>query len=277
MKNVHELEKRYHSLKTLSEAVSAMKSLTAHHFRQTRNSLPAARAYEEMIERIVACIDLPRPEREHTSRGVLLIAGDLGLCGGYNTQLLNETIEYFQQNKVARFYCVGQRPVNGLSRAGISVSRQYQTPTSVDGLTEVLLQLVQDVMVDYLDEKFESLDVISAKFEGVGQFQPVTTSVLPVEISTEEKVFDPSPYVDRDHLVAVALREYLFIQLFQSLLDSLASENGARMLATQSAGDWLSNKLGTNHRQLMSMKREAATQEVLEIAASLRGAPSDEL
>jgi F-type H+-transporting ATPase subunit gamma len=232
--------------------------------------LPAARAYREAIERIVASVDLARPEPETSTRGVLLFASDLGLCGGYNAQLTQSAIDYCRRWNVKRLYCVGQRPLNALTRSGLTISRQYGAPTSVAGLTEILLELAQDLLEDYLDETFATLDVISAKFEGVGQFTPVTTTILPVEGSPPQTVFEPSPYVRRGHLVAVALREYLYIRLYQSLLDSLASEHGARMIATQAAGDWLSTKLKSTHRKLNSIRREAATQEVLEIAASVR-------
>lgn len=270
MKHAHDLQRRMHTLGMLSEAVSAMKSLAAHHFRRTRDGLPAARAYRETIEQIVASVDLARPEPESATRGVLLIASDLGLCGGYNAQLTQAAIDYCRQENVKRLYCVGQRPLNGLSRAGVTVYHQYRAPTSVAGLTEILLQLAQDLIEDYLEDTFDTLDVVSAKFEGVGQFTPVTTTILPVEGSLTQAVYEPSPYVRKSHLVAVALREYLYIRLYQSLLDSLASEHGARMIATQAAGDWLSEKLKATHRQLMSVRREAATQEVLEIASSVR-------
>jgi len=272
MKHTADLNRRAHTLETLSEVVSAMKSLAAHHFRKTRDALPAARAYRETMERIIASVDLARPPVENTTRGALLIASDLGLCGGYNAQLTQAAITYCQRSPVARLYCVGQRPVNGITQAGLTISRKYRAPSSVEGLTEVLLELAQDLLEDYLNEEFAALDVISARFEGVGEFSQVTTTILPIEEPQQTTTYSPSPYVSRDHLVAVALREYLYIRLYQSLLDSLASEHGARMLATQSAGDWLTEKLKMTNRKLMSIRREAATQEVLEIAASVRSA-----
>jgi F0F1-type ATP synthase gamma subunit len=85
----------------------------------------------------------------------------------------------------------------------------------------------------------------------------------------------PSTYVSSDHLAAVAVREYLYIRLFQTSLESLASEHGARLVATESAGEWLSEKAAVARRQLASIRREAATQEVLDIAATAKRRKAD--
>lgn len=270
MKHAHDLQRRLHTLETLSEAVSAMKSLAAHHFRKSRDALPAAHAYREAIGQVVAAINPARPEESATTSGVLLVASDLGLCGGYNARLTQAAIEHCRQSVVKRLYCVGQRPLNGLKLAELTVSHQYHAPSSVAGLTELLLQLGQDLLEDYLSGTFDRLEVISARFDGVGEFAPVTTTVLPIEQEAVETPLHPSTYVSERHLAAVAIREYLYIRLFQTLLDSLASEHGARLIATQAAGEWLSTRTEMSRRQLASLRREATTQEVLEIAASVR-------
>lgn len=272
MKHVHDLNRRLHTLETLSEAVSAMKSLSAHHFRKSREGLPAAHAYREAIEQVIAATQLIRPEAPASATGVLLIASDLGLCGGYNARLTQAAIDHCREMDAQRLYCVGHRPASRLNQAGLTVSRQYRAPSSVAGLTELLLELAQDLLEDYLVGLFDRLDFVSARFDGVGEFTPITAEILPIEPTQRTSDLSPSPYVSEDHLIAVAVREYLYIRLFQTLLDSLASEHGARLVATGSAGQWLSSKMEAVRRKLSSLRREATTQEVLEIASSVRHA-----
>ena len=78
----------------------------------------------------------------------------------------------------------------------------------------------------------------------------------------------------RTHLDEVAERERLFIALHNLLLDAMASEHGLRLVATNAAGEWLDRELERARRQLGSLKREAATQEMLELVsgASARAA-----
>ncbi len=181
MKHGQDLKRRLHTLETLSEAVSAMKSLAAHHFRKSREGLAAAHAYREGIEEVVAAMNFAPPVSTTSASATLLIASDLGLCDGYNTRLTQSAIQHVRQTGAQRLYCVGHRPANGLTQAGLTISRQYRAPSSIAGLTELLLELAQDLLEDYLDGRFDRLEFISARFAGVGEFTPVVTSVLPIE------------------------------------------------------------------------------------------------
>jgi F-type H+-transporting ATPase subunit gamma len=122
----------------------------------------------------------------------------------------------------------------------------------------------------YLEDEFSALDVVSARFDGVGAFTPVSTRVLPVTRDVIPLGIPASRYVSRSHLMAVTLREYLYITLFEILVDALASEHGARLAATQSAEEWLQDRTSETKRQLASIRREVTTQEILDIAAGAR-------
>ncbi len=270
MKRENSLRRRLRSLETLSEAVGAMKSLAAHHLRSARAALPAAHAYRQGIDDALAVIRLHQRESPGDAPAILVIAADLGLCGGYNSQLAAAAIDHHGRFNARRVYCVGHRPLSLFKRADVKVDREYSAPTSVPGLTELLLRLGEDLLVDYRDGKFGTLNVISAQFDGVGEFTPMCTRLLPIDPPESASSMKPSTYVTSGHLAAVAVREYLYIRLFQASLDSLASEHGARLVATESAGQWLSEKTSAAHRQLASIRREAATQEVLDIATTAR-------
>ena len=80
----------------------------------------------------------------------------------------------------------------------------------------------------------------------------------------------PSEYVSEQHLAEIAIREFLYITLFELLLDALASEHGMRLVATESAGEWLEGRISATERQLFAVRREEATQEVLDVASGAR-------
>jgi F-type H+-transporting ATPase subunit gamma len=158
-----------------------------------------------------------------------------------------------------------------VARRGIRPERTYASPASPPGITELLLQLAEDVLGDYVTRNMASLDIISSRFEGVGIYRPVETRLLPIAPVGPDGI-RTTPYVSASQVEAVAARERLYITIYDLLLDALASEHGARLLATQSAEQWLDQRIERLRRHWISARREAGTQEVIEIAAGARAA-----
>lgn len=115
-----------------------------------------------------------------------------------------------------------------------------------------------------------SLQVVSASFDGVGHFTPISARVLPIEPVAANRPLRRSPYIDSTHLTAVAVREFLYITLYEILLDALAAEHGMRLMAAESALEWLDNTATTAARRLANARSEASTQELLDIVSGRR-------
>lgn len=264
MKRERDLELRLQSLETLRQAVVAMKSLSAHHFRTAREALEPARAYRTGLDRILRSTGASLPAGSGPV-GLVVVGGELGFCGSYNASVARAGIEYRKQHGPGPTACVGHRAATYLRRQGVSVDREYPAPTSVHGTTDTLLKLAQDVTGDYIRVDCSAFDILANRFQGVGVLDPSTTRLLPVE---EQPVTGaPIPrYVSAERLVAVAVRELLYSILVEILLDALASEHGARLLATQAAEQWLDEHMTGLRRRLSAARREASTQEVIEIA-----------
>ena len=173
--NRESLRRRLHMLGLLSEAVNAMRSLSAHHFRTARAELPAARNYHQGVEAAVAAVGLAKPPPSSIPPAMLLVASDLGLCGSYNSTLVQRGLDLYRERHIGRAYGIGKRGVNALQHAGHAVATSYAVPTSTAGLTPLLLRLAEDLLKDYLSGAFGSLLVVSARFEGVGTCRPVVT------------------------------------------------------------------------------------------------------
>jgi F-type H+-transporting ATPase subunit gamma len=264
------LQHRLHTLGTLNEAVSAMRSLSAHHFRLCRQVLPAFRAYRKEIDFALAEAGISQEMELTAPPGLLLIVSDLGLCGDYNSRLVQTAIEEHQREGMGPLYCVGRRPRALLARSDISPKRLYKAPASVDGLPVLLLQLAEDMLDEFVGRTIGSLIAVSARFEGAGRFSPDVTCILPVRPSRSAEPRRPSKYQSSGRLAAVAVREYLYTTLYELLLDALASEHGMRLVSAESARQWLEETSDTIRRQLSASRREATTQEVLDIVAGSR-------
>jgi F-type H+-transporting ATPase subunit gamma len=270
MKRQTFLTKRLHTLRALTEAVTALKSLSAHHFRLCRQALPPARGYRGDMETIVNEVGVRQDADFVAPPGLLLMVSDLGLCSDYNTRLVQFAAQEYHKEAHCELYCVGKRPRSALARSGITPRRTYQAPTSVDGLPNLLLRLAQDLLDDFVQHTVGSLFAVSARFEGAGRFSPVRTPLLPVHATPSGEPLRLTPYQSYRRLAAVAVREYLYSTLYEILLDSLVAEHGMRLLAAESARQWLDETTEVVRRQLAAVRREATTQEVLDIVAGAR-------
>jgi len=263
-----DLRRRLRALHTLAEAVGAMKNLSAHHFRETRGAVEPARVYRDGVERILGWAGATLPAGDGPP-GLLVIGGELGLCGGYNARLVAAAVRRRAELGPGPTIGVGRRACAMLSRRGVPLARVYGAPTSVRGIRDLLLRLAEDLLTSYITGRLSSFDVVSSLFGGVGAERPVASRVLPLEARHAEGT-PAVRYVRPQQLVIAAAREYLYIVVYDLLLDALASEHGARLLATQSAESWLDDQSDTLRRHLGAARREASTQEVLEIAAAAR-------
>lgn len=269
MKRGVELERRLRTLTSLREAVGALKSLSAHHFRGARRAVEPAASYRQGIERIVHGTGAALGAGDGAA-GLLVIGGELGLCGGYNAQVVATGAARREELGEGPTFCVGRRASVLLGRMGVDIRTRYSAPTSVDGITGLLMRLAEDVMETYAAERLSSFEIVSSRFAGVGVTAPESVCLMPV---SDGEGAEPGPkprYVRPDHLASVAIREYLYITLYDLLLDAIAAEHGARLIATQSAERWLDERTERLRRHLASARREASTQEMIEIAAGAR-------
>jgi F-type H+-transporting ATPase subunit gamma len=270
MRREQQLTKRKRTLHTLGEAVTAMKSLAAHHFMVARRSLTAGREYRDAIDALISRIGLAQQSPRSGPEGILLITSDLGLCGDYNSRLSQSALNFYEQNPTSIFYVVGRRGRMSLEKKSIPLVRTYSAPASVDGLPMRLLDIAEDFVSDYSQQKISKLTAISARFEGAGKFTAVTTQILPIVRGETELEPIRVRYQTREHLLEVAIREYLYITLDELLLDALAAEHGMRLIAAESARKWIEDTSQQVHRQLAAVRRENSTQEVLDIVSASR-------
>ena len=269
MKREAELRRLLRSREELRDAVGAMKSLSAHHFREARRAVEPAGAYRRGVERMLAWAAAGLRGGEGGA-GLLVIGAELGLCGSYNAQI----VQAAQRRRAALgegpTFCVGRRATRMLGRAGVEVDRAYAGAAGVQGITALLLELGADMLTTFAEQSLSRFEILSSRFEGVGHTAPTSVELLPIAPPEADEPRAPR-YVGAEAFAEAAVREYLFIMLYDLILGALASENGARLAATQGAERWLDERSDVLRRQLTSIRRENSTQEVLEIVAGSRG------
>lgn len=267
------LQRRLHSLGTLEEAVGALRSLSAQHFRAARAPLAAVRTYRDEVERFLSVLHASdsASDREGPT-GIILIAADLGLVGDYTTRLVRESLALRAESGPGPLMCLGRRAVPLLARAGVEPVSVQSAPASVVGLTSLLIPLVDTILSLRRTGELGALWLVAARFEGAGEYNPVRIPVLPVPVPADLPPMASSPYCDTATLRSVIIREYLYVSLYETLLEALASEHGKRLVTAESARSWLDERIGATRRLVTAIRREASTQELLEVIVAARAA-----
>lgn len=267
------LQRRLRTLGTLEEAVGALRSLSAQHFRAARAPLAAVRAYRDEVEHFLGVLDASgTTSPPEGPAGIVLVAADLGLVGDYTARLVREALALRAEAGPGPLVCLGHRSVSPLARAGVQPDAVQPAPTSVAGLTGVLLPLVDTLLALRRDGRLGSLWLVAARFEGAGEYSPVRIPVLPVAPPAGLPPLTLSPYCGGEHLRTVVVREYLCASLYETLLEALASEHGKRLVTAEAAHSWLKERIGAIRRRVAAIRREASTQEVLEVVVASRAA-----
>jgi F-type H+-transporting ATPase subunit gamma len=267
------LTRRLRVLGTLGEAVRALRALSAHHFRAARQALGGARLYREEVEATMGALAELVSETAKPVIGppaIILVTADLGLCGEYVMRLVEAAAAARAELGPGPLYCVGRRAVRPLGRLGIVPDQVYSAPASIAALPHLLLPLVDAVIADRHSANLGTLDLVAARFEGAGHFTPVRVRILPPAPVRPAPAVRPSPYTSRAHLTTVVVREFLYVVLHESLLDALAAEHGKRLTVAESARAWIEERIAATSRLLAAVRREASTQEILEVAAGAR-------
>jgi F-type H+-transporting ATPase subunit gamma len=267
------LQRRLRALETLDEAVGALRSLSAQHFRAARGPLAAARLYRDEVRRFLAVLDAPGgSSAPEGATGIVLVAADLGLVGDYTTRLVREALALREESGPGPLVCLGRRAVAPLAKAGVEPRAVEPGPTSVAGLTGRLLPLVDTLLSLRRRGELSALWLVAARFEGAGEYTPVRVPLLPVEPPAGLPRLASSPYCDAGRLRAVVVREYLYASLYETLLEALASEHGKRLVTAESARSWLEERMDATRRLAAAIRRETSTQEVLEVVVAARAA-----
>jgi F-type H+-transporting ATPase subunit gamma len=235
----------------LASVVRAMKALAASSIGQYEAALRALGDYQRSVEiGLHACIAVPAaPARRSglpTSRpiGAIVFGSDQGLVGQFN-----EVIAEFALQRLAavagrnQIWGVGERVCEHLAAAGFPLAGQYAVPGSVDAISALVEQLQVQSEASHSKAECAEVYVFNNRPQSITLYGPVSLRLLPLDAqstSQPEHPGRPSASLrevlgDSDGTLSALVREYLFICLYKACAESLASENGSRLAAMQSA------------------------------------------
>lgn len=282
MANLKEVRTRIESVNSTKQITSAMKMVAASKLRKAQNSIMALRPYadkfSDILERIMADSQQPMANSQQpTANNILIIplSSNKGLCGTFNANVIRETMnlikneyqELFDNGKVD-ILCVGSKVEEALRFKKYPVVGNENI--LLDDITYDNAAAFAERLMKYFDDKkYDKIVFVYNQFKNAATQALVTEQFLPViSQQTTAKSQEPTDYIfmpNKEDIFKEMLPKSLKLQVYKILLDSYASEQGARMISMTQATDNATELLKELNISYNKARQSAITNELVEI------------
>ncbi|MBK9291790.1 MAG: ATP synthase F1 subunit gamma [Bacteroidetes bacterium] len=287
MPSLKEVRTRIESVNSTKQITSAMKMVAAAKLRKSQQAIGTMRPYatklKEMMQQIVgglpAGFTLPQAEQREGGKVLVIpVTSNRGLCGTFNTnvirtaaKLISDELSAHQQNNQLELMCIGRKGDEFFKNRKYPVTATHNN--LLDKLNyESVAALADHLMESFLNGTYDKIVFVYSQFKSASSQMVVVEQFLPIQLpvvdeskqkATIEYLFEPDGAQILNELVPKTLRT----QVFKVILDSLASENGARMIAMHKATDNATEMLRHLKLSYNKARQAAITKEILEIVA----------
>ena len=285
MANLKEVRTRIESVNSTKQITSAMKMVAASKLRKSQNAILALRPYAEKFSEILERLTANGQQsmvngQQPTVNRVLIIplSSNKGLCGVFNANVIRETInliknEYqdlLNDNRLD-ILCIGSKVEESLKFKKYPVVGNENV--LLDDLTyDNAASFAERLMKDFEDKKYDKIVFVYNQFKNAATQVLVTEQFLPVisQQSTDNSQQSEVDYIympNKEDIFNVMLPKSLKLQVYKILLDSFASEQGARMISMTQATDNATELLKELNLSYNKARQSAITNELVEIVS----------
>ena len=285
MATLRDLKIRIKGVKNTQQITKAMKMVAAAKLRRAQENIINARPYAKNISVLLSHLmneeavkDNPMviPRSEIKNIAIVVVTADRGLCGAFNMNIIKESLRYVNEdlsNKSAKvsYFCVGKKGFDYFSKRDYNVTHKKIGFFS-SLMYEDALAISNDLIKNYLDGTFDKIIIIYNEFKSIIQQKIVVEQFLPVPIKwktnkTEEVLPNYIYEPDQESIFKYLLPKYLKAQMWRMLLESNASEQGAKMTAMDNATTNAKELIRTLQLTYNKERQAAITKEILEIVS----------
>ncbi|MFY0602345.1 MAG: ATP synthase F1 subunit gamma [Flavobacteriaceae bacterium] len=277
MANLKEIRNRITSIGSTMQITSAMKMVSAAKLKKAQDAITAMRPYSskltELLQSLSATLDADAggdfsKQREVSKVLLVVVTSNRGLCGGFNSSVIKETIKNIEDNYQGvgvDLLTIGKKGNDILSKTYpvIEAKNDVYDDLTFDNVAEI----AENLMSMYVDGTYDKIEIIYNRFKNAATQIPQIEQFLPIkpvegDVSTNsDYIFEPG----KEEIVLELIPKSLKTQLYKSIRDSFAAEHGARMTAMHKATD---NATELRDELLLTYnkaRQAAITNEILEI------------
>lgn len=282
MATLRDIKRRIVSVKNTSQITKAMKLVAAAKMRRAQENVLASRPYSDKLLEVLGSLATRSDEtahpllakREEKNILILLCSSDKGLCGAFNANLFRATTNLIHENEGKGIFLsvIGKKGREFFKNKNVTILNSY-----VDYVKNLdypfAAEIGKDMVETFNQEKVDRIYLVYNHFKSVIQQDIVVRSLLPIVPEENNRYEEPSKVIDYIYepsahvILSDILVRYVNIQIYHALLESWASENGARMAAmdnaTRSAKEMIDSLTQTYNRA----RQSAITTELIEIVS----------
>lgn len=285
MANLKEIRGRIVSVNSTKQITSAMKMVSAAKLKRAQDAILQMRPYAEKLQQILgnltATLDVSESpyagKREVKNVLIVAISSNRGLCGGFNNNVIKLTNKIAAENSNANVSVVsiGKKAAEFFKNTTFNI-KASDFPKNLNDVFDNLTftnvsPIAENIMRHYIDKSIDKVILVYNKFKNPAVQEVVAEQFLPVLQKTNDVnsqvntdyIFEPN----KQQIVLDLIPKSLKIQFYKALLDSFASEHGARMTAMHKATDNATELLRDLRINYNKARQAAITNEILEIVA----------
>ncbi len=283
MASMREIKRRRSSIQSTQQITKAMKLVSTVKLQRARMRAENSKAYFDYMYQTICSMLVTAGSVEHEyvrgnnsdKIGIIVVTSNRGLAGGYNANIVRLIAGSGLQKENVRIYTVGRKGAEGLVRRGYEVAADYsdmiEEPTFADAKA-----LGEQVLSDYANGEIGSIYVAYTEFKNTVSHIPKLLKLLPfaAEDMKEQELqkhatdgaimtFEPS----EEEAIALLIPKYMTSIIYGAFVEAVASENGARMQAMDSATNNAEEIISDLELKYNRARQGAITQELTEIIA----------
>jgi F-type H+-transporting ATPase subunit gamma len=292
MASQREVKNRIASFKNIQKITRAMEAVSAARLRRAEQRIAALRPYADALRRMtrqaakdagaeVSRLPLLAEHADEQRVGILLVTADRGLAGAFNSQIIRAGLrlgsELEAEQRTPVWFASGRRGVSSLTFRGKTLDGNYtgftDRPSYADGR-----RIAEDLMTGYMDGRLDRVEIIYNGYVSPLTQRVTRETLLPISEATifgeaEETETREGPRAlveyepEAEEILRVLLPDYIEISLYRALLESTASEHGARMTAMRSASENAGELIEDLALEMNRARQAEITQEIMEVVA----------
>ncbi|MDH3672218.1 MAG: F0F1 ATP synthase subunit gamma [Gammaproteobacteria bacterium] len=271
--------KKIKSIQNTQKITRAMEMVAASKMRRAQERMSAARPYAEKIHNVIGHLHHAHPEykhpfvveREAKNVGIVLVTTDRGLCGGLNANAMRTTLEamrgWDEKGLGISMSTIGAKGLGFFRRLGANILSEAthlgDTPRFED-----LIGAIKVMLDAYTNADVDCLYIVYSRFVNTMTQRPALQQLLPLPGTDEEELKHHWDYIyepDAEEVLEDLLRRYIEALVYHAVVENLACEQSARMVAMKSASDNAGKLIDEFTLKYNKARQAAITQEISEI------------
>ena len=279
MANEKEIRTKIGSVKNTQKITKAMEMVAASKMRRTQETMKKALPYSDKIRAVIGHIYKANPdykhpfleERELKTAGYIVVSSDRGLCGGLNVNMFRNLIAELRENKNkqvnSKLCLVGAKAAQFFRSIDVDVVAAA-THLGEDPQVEDLVGSIKTMLDEYIEGNIDQLFIVHNNFVNTMTQKPEVKTLLPIEPQDSEEMQKHWDYIyepDSKELLDYILMRYIESQVYRAVVENVACEMAAKMVAMKSATDNAGDIIDKLQLVYNKARQASITQEISEI------------